>query len=532
YKKKKNFFFPSKKASRRCNQSFFHNSWCSTFHQTEFCGIQSDYENGKHGITYPSLNSKYQDSSRISFLDFTSQSFSDFTSLFSDDNVLTDLPMDDSEFNDVCRWLNDNESVGYGNMNNISSKMKRDGDLWSPDLSGVSCELLPLTNSTTSLILPGNIREMDIQMSLHHLLADYGEAMENGHKELAEVIIRSIKGKINPLGESLEHVASKLFQEIEDQGSYLRQESGKIIDTAFKVFYQVFPLGKFSHFTANSAIIEVVPDDAQTVHIVDFDMGEWIQWPPIIEAIGQRRKALRCTSIKKTEEQSTSDQWRFEETKRRLLDYTNLFGLRLQVEEMTIEELASELRRMKKRGKESEWLVFNCMFKLPHMGKRMCRIDALEFLKLATELLLAKYSTHKGLVTFSDGEATDISHNPNYTYSAFFNKNLMYYQSILESLEFCFPAYLAQTRLAMQSLFLAPQVFSFTWIKIWEEKRSVSYSCQEIGLQVKRVSKENLLQARELVNERGTPFRVSIEEERKHEMVLEWKGTSLVRVSI
>ncbi|PHU12467.1 hypothetical protein BC332_19397 [Capsicum chinense] len=443
----------------------FHNSWCSTFHQTEFCGIQSDYENGKHGITYPSLNSKYQDSSRISFLDFTSQSFSDFTSLFSDDNVLTDHPMDDSKFNDVCRWLNDNESVGYGNMNNISSKMKRDGDLWSPDLSGVSCELLPLTNSNTSLILLGNIRETDIQMSLHHLLADYGEAMENGHKELAEVIIRSIKGNINPLG-------------------------------------------KFAHFTANSAIIEVVPNDAQTVHIVDFDMGEWIQWPPIIEAIRQRRKALRCTSIKKTEEKSTSDQWRFEETKRRLLDYANLFGLRLQVEEMTIEELASELRRMKKRGKESEWLVFNCMFKLPHMGKRMCRIDALEFLKLATKLLLAKYSTHKGLVTFGDGEATDISHNPNYTYSTFFNKNLIYYQSILESLEFCFPAYLAQARLAMQFLFLAPQVFSFTWIKIWEEKRSVSYYCQEIGLQGKRVSKENLLQARELVNERGTPFRV------------------------
>ncbi|PHU12470.1 hypothetical protein BC332_19400 [Capsicum chinense] len=79
-----------------------HNSWCSTFHQTEFCGIQSDYENGKHGITYCSLNSKDQDSSGISFSDFTSQSFSAFTSLFSDDYVLTDIPMDDSEFDDVC----------------------------------------------------------------------------------------------------------------------------------------------------------------------------------------------------------------------------------------------------------------------------------------------------------------------------------------------------------------------------------------------------------------------------------------------
>ncbi|KAM3301947.1 protein NODULATION SIGNALING PATHWAY 2-like [Capsicum chacoense] len=509
-----------------------HNSWCSTFHQTEFCGIQSDYENGKHGITYSSLNSKDQDSSGIFFSDFTSQSFSDFTSLFSDDDVLTDLPMDDSEFDDVCRWLTDNESEENGNMNNISSEMKRYGDLWSSALSEVSSELLSSTNRATSLILPGNIGEMDSQMSLHHLLAAYGEAMENGHKELAEVIIRSIKGKINHLGESLERVASNLFLEIGDQGSYLRKESSKIIEAAFKVFYQVFPLGKFAHFSANSAIIEAVPDDAQTVLIVDFDMGEGIQWPPIIEAMGQRRKALRFTSIKKTEEESTSFQWRFEETKRRLLDYANLFGLRLQVEEMTIEELASELRRMKKRGKGSEWLVFNCMFKLPHMGTRMCRIDALEFLKLATELLLAKSSTHKGLVTFGDGEVTDNSHNTNYTYSAFFNKNLIYYQSIFESLEFCFPDYLAQARLAMESLFLAPQVCSFSWIKIWEEKRSVSYSCTEIGLQGKRVSKENLLQAKELVNERGTPFRVRIEEERQHEMVLEWKGTSLARVSI
>ncbi|KAM3325809.1 hypothetical protein P3S67_000934 [Capsicum chacoense] len=128
---------------------------------------------------------------------------------------------------------------------------------------------------------------MDIQMSLHHLLAAYGEAMDNGHKELVEVIIRSIKGKINPFG-------------------------------------------KFAHFAVNSAIIKVVPNDAQTIHIVDFDMGQGIQWTPIIKAMGKRIKALRFTSIKKTEEESTSDQWRFEKTKKRLVDYTNLFGLRLQ----------------------------------------------------------------------------------------------------------------------------------------------------------------------------------------------------------
>lgn len=487
--KKKNFFFPCKKSIKKM---ILHNLWSSTNQIDPF------YEYENHGVSYSSLNSKDQDSSEISL--------SDFTSLFpDDDDVLTDLPMDDMEFVDVSRWLNDSENEG---------------------MKITSCSSSVSIDTSTTII---HSREMD---TLHHLLSAYGEAMENDHKELAQVIIRSIKGGINPLGESLERVASNLFQEIEDQGSYLRQESNKIIEVAFKAFYQIFPLGKFAHFAANSAIIEAVPDDAQTIHIIDYDIGKGIQWPPIIEAMGQKRKALRFTFIKKTEEEeeeSTSDKLRFEETKRRLVDYANPFGLALQVEEMTFEELSSELRRMKKR---SEWLVFNCMFKLPHMGKRTRRIDALEFLKLANELLLANSSTHRGLVTFGDGEAMDNSQKTNNTFSSFFNKNLIYYQSIFESLELYFPAYLSQARLAMESLFLAPQVCSSSWFQNWEEMtRSASNSCGEVGLQGMRVSKENLLQAKEVVNERETPLKVRIEEERQHEMVLEWKGTSLVRVS-
>ncbi|KAH0632827.1 hypothetical protein KY284_035613 [Solanum tuberosum] len=498
-----------------------HNSWSSTNQ------IHPFYEYQNHGVSnYSSLNSKDQDSSEISF--------SDFTSLFFDD-VLTDPPMDDMEFVDVSRWLNDSESEGNENMK-ITSETEKDGDSCSPELSSISIDTsttIQSRNDVVSHVLQGNSREMDNQMRIHHLLSVYGEAMENGHKELAEVIIRSIKGKINPLGESLERVASNLFQQTEeDQGSYLRQESNKIIEAAFKAFYQIFPLGKFAHLAANLAIIEAMPDDAQTIHIVDYDMGKGIQWPPIIEAMSQKRKILRLTSIKKTGEESISDHWRFEETKRRLLDYANPFGLTLQVEEMTFEELASELRRMKKRGKRSEWLVFNCMFQFLHMGKRMRRIEALEFLKLAKELLLANSSTHRGLVTFGDGEAMDNSHqNTNYTFSSYFNKNLIHYQSIFESLELYFPYHLAQARLAMESLFLAPQVCSFSWFQNWEEMTSVSDSCSEIGLQGMRISKENLLQAKEVVNERETPFNVRIEEERQHEMVLEWKGISVVRVS-
>lgn len=490
-----------------------HNSWSSTNQ------IHPFYEYQNHVISnYSSLNSKDQDSSEISL--------SDFTSLFSDD-VLNDLPMDDIEFVDVSRWLNNSENEGNENTK-ITSETKKDGDSCSPALSSISIDTSTTIQSRNDVI--SQSREIDNQMRIHHLLSVYGEAMENGHKELAEVIIRCIKGKINPLGESLERVASNLFQHTEedDQESYLKQESNKIIEAAFKAFYQIFPLGKFAHFAANSAIIEAMPDESQTIHIIDYDMGKGIQWPPIIKAMSQKRKILRLTSIKK----STSDHWRFEETKRRLVDYANLFGLTLQVDEMTFEELASELRRMKKRGKRSEWLVFNCMFQFSYMGKRMRRIDALGFLKLAKELLLANSSTHRGLVTFGDGEAMDNSHhNTNNTFSSYFNKNLLHYQSIFESLELYFPSHLAQARVAMESLFLAPEVCSFSWFQNWEEMTNVSDSCSEMGLQGMRISKENLLQAKEVVNERETPFKVRIEEERQHEMVLEWKGISIVRVS-
>lgn len=129
-----------------------------------------------------------QDSSEISF--------SDFTSLFPDYDLLTNLPMDDLSFDDVSEWFNDSESEGNENM-----KITLDTRISSPALSSVSTEpstKIPSINS--AIIFQGNSKEMDTQMSLLHLLTAYGEAMQNGHKELAQVIIRSIKGKINPLG--------------------------------------------------------------------------------------------------------------------------------------------------------------------------------------------------------------------------------------------------------------------------------------------------------------------------------------------
>ncbi|KAG2686087.1 hypothetical protein I3760_10G160200 [Carya illinoinensis] len=255
--------------------------------------------------------------------------------------------------------------------------------------------------------------EVNNLLSIYHLLKAYGEAFENDQRELAQMILKCISEKVSPIGKNLEHIAFYLSQEIDNQGDYLKQESYKNFEVAFQVFYQSFPQGRFAHFVANSAILEAMPDDAKTIHIVDFDMGEGIQWPPMIEEIArQKKKTLTLTLIKWENEDCdrVPSPWRFEETKRRLCNQARALGLRLKVQEKRIEDFVSERKKMKKRSGRREWLVFNCMVGLSRTARSRSRRLVMEFLRVAKESIvgLANYSTsNSGTITFGDGVACE-----------------------------------------------------------------------------------------------------------------------------
>ncbi|KAI5663249.1 hypothetical protein M9H77_22572 [Catharanthus roseus] len=434
-------------------------------------------------------------------------------------SIMEDLePISSCRLEDTCRWMNESDSDDH-----LSSQLTSETDLWSP------CPVLeqsetPASNMT--LNLPGNnSMELDIQLVLQHLLRAYCEAKENGHEELADVLVKRINEKINPLGNSIERVAFNLFQTTtENQGGYLSQQSIKNFEAAFKAFYQWYPHGRFAHFTANSVILEAIPNDAEIVQIVDFDMGEGIQWAPMIEAISMTGKVLKLTSIK-SEDESTSTEWRFEETRRRLCDHARCFGLNLHVEETTIENLSAEIKRMKMAGEFREWVAFNCMVGLPHMGRRQSRSRIMDFLRIAKELS-ANHGSRRGIIAFGDGEP-----EAGESYTSFFSGKLLHYQALFESVECNFPSYLSEARIAMESLFLSPYVSSQSWFQQWKE---TSEGGKEtiVGFDGWRMSKESLIEAQEMVNEKESCYKVKIEGKGENKMVLEWKDIPLVRVSI
>ncbi|GLU05587.1 hypothetical protein SLE2022_226830 [Rubroshorea leprosula] len=68
---------------------------------------------------------------------------------------------------------------------------------------------------------------------------------------------------------------------------------------AYKVFSEVSPLIQFVNFSCNQAILEAL-DDANFIHIVDFDIGFGAQWASFMQELPMRRRgapSLRITAF-------------------------------------------------------------------------------------------------------------------------------------------------------------------------------------------------------------------------------------------
>ncbi|XP_031284798.1 nodulation-signaling pathway 2 protein-like [Pistacia vera] len=420
-------------------------------------------------------------------------------------------------------------------------------------------EVTDTSMDVTSIIqpilnLPTQDMEINNELCTSHLAKAYGEAMANEQRELAEVIVRRINEKVSPVGEITERLLYHSFRPLNNEANdnYLKQESCKVFDAAFEAFYRVFPNGMFAHFTANSAILEAIPHDAGVLHIVDFDMGEGIQWASMIVALAQQQKLLQQFGIisQQITLKLTSIKWkngdcicgqahphlRFEETKKQLICYANCHDLKLKVEEMELQDLVSEIKKTTRRGRRREWLAFNCMWALPHMRRRRRRRHVMEFLKVAKDFLPNSDSNkttndkNNGMITFGDGDTWEKIEDYS-CFGSFFDSYQEHYGALLESMEWNFHKRLVEARIAMECLFVAPFASCVALLEKWKEVKEVCEFEAGFGLKGVRLSSESLMEAKVMAREGESLYTVRIEGENANEMVLEWGRTPLVRVS-
>lgn len=495
-------------------QELLQNSWSlQDFKLSAVDPILDDYH---HPDFSSSLITPTEDSSETSVESLLTSMLSD-QEIMEFSSIALPFKMEDGissyAIDEVCKWL-------------ISDDHQQDMQSPYSTLENESSA----NNSEVVLAIPEDFLNTDGQGNVHHLINAYGEATENGFLGLKDVIAQRILETINPIGESSERAAFHLLQESEETDSYLKQESSKNIEPAFNVFYPSLPYGKFAHDVANRSILESIPDNIERVNIIDFDIRDGTQWPIVLETIAARKiLELRIIAIKLEENENNPSPWKLEEPERRLYQLAKACGLRLKFEQIKLVELMTELKRMKKTSLVNEWTVFNSQIGLPHMGRRRSRIQAMEFMFTA-KVFLSDYANRRGIITFGDGE-TGESMKPCSSFSSFFSSHFRHYQAFFESMEMSFPAYLRDARIAMECLFLSPYVSTSSWIQYWKEVNEISDLREEIGLEGWKISKENMAEAKVMVNEANSLYRVTVEGQELNEIVLEWRGVPLIRVS-
>ncbi|CAI9097288.1 OLC1v1033677C1 [Oldenlandia corymbosa var. corymbosa] len=413
--------------------------------------------------------------------------------------------------------------------------------------------------SSSFVFLTKGMVDKNDELIVFHLVMAYAEAMEMGQEELAAVIAKRISEKVSPVGDSaIERLMYHMFNQNlpadykqPPEEDYLRQESMKNFHQAFKAFYQIFPHGKLAHFAANLAILESLPkaEDDVILRIFDFDIGEGIQWASLIEAMGSHNHGhglleMRLTSLKFVASEMEEEQlWKFQDTKRRLCDYAESYGLKLEMDEMEWDNDDDDdaLNMDSASSSRKEFYVFNCMVGLPHMGRVRRRRDVFNFLQKSHVFLGGNTNgrhgyNKKGIVTFGDGEAWEKARNA-FNYASYLDENMAHYQALLESIEHNFPSHLGDARTAMECLFVAPFASCKSWAEKWVERKRYGdqdwVSSSRFGGLMEGLSwsKESLLEAKEVAREGESLYRVRVEGECHNELIMEWREIPLVKVS-
>ena len=217
---------------------------------------------------------------------------------------------------------------------------------------------------SNNIIFKGIQAELMEEESLTDLLLAAAEAIEAQNHVLVSNLIEKLKNLL------LYDMGSSSFNQLAwffTQGLHYKTVDYNILAahhqiqiknynsmSAFQMLQQLSPYIKFAHFTANQAILEAAEGE-KMIHIIDFDIMEGIQWPPLMADLAAKEHvcSLRLTAIVQDNE---NERKIIEQTGRRLSEFAKSINLPFIFDQMGIEK-ADRFEEIQVMG---ETVIGNC----------------------------------------------------------------------------------------------------------------------------------------------------------------------------
>ncbi|CAN0922894.1 Scarecrow-like protein 18 [Linum grandiflorum] len=275
----------------------------------------------------------------------------------------------------------------------------------------------PSSSSSSSFASsPIQVRQLIVRCSDLISQADYSSA----HR-----LISILSAASSPYGDSTQrlahHFSSALSLRLTRHLSTTTNPSptAAAVQSCYLTLNQITPFIRFTHLTANQAILESVllgqqpPEDQGTIHIVDFDIMHGVQWPPLMQALAERHPppSLRITGTGHDPETLTR-------TGDRLSKFAQSLGLTFQFHPLLLlHNSADHLIPSAVTIFPGETLAVNCMFYLHRLINDNDDYIVRTFLRRIREMNPRVVTIGEREMESTGGEAVE------------------YYQRVFESLE-------------------------------------------------------------------------------------------------
>ncbi|KAF6136480.1 hypothetical protein GIB67_035039 [Kingdonia uniflora] len=214
------------------------------------------------------------------------------------------------------------------------------------------------------------------------------------------------------------------------------------LESSYFYLNQVTPFVRFCHLTTNQAILEAV-EGQQSIHIIDFDTMQGLQWPPLMQAIAERSDPLNPPFIRMTG--TGHDMETLQRTGDRLQNFAQSMGLRFQFHPLLLlrgstADLPSIITLL-----PHETLAVNCVFYMHKLlGEDSNDVNL---------FLQSIKSMNPKIVTLAEREANH--NNPNFMQR--FIGALDHYTTLFDALETTLPPN-SQERLAVEKVWFGREI--------------------------------------------------------------------------